>query len=935
MCHKNLITTHRRVGSLVKHAASLLFFSLLFFSFSGRVNAQSSNFGIEVCRVMSGSPAGSDAQCLAPGCFRYYYEFMVIPNGGQGDFVFDNLDISAQLTVNGITLVTNPAAGLLSEINPVATNGCYNPLFNDNLLPTAEEVSFILSNDDNNPATNDPPITIPAGQMPFHLFTLVVDAFPGETIDLIENAMYSYQTSMGNEMPVFEACQGTFVATGVTFPEPAACASSGPCIEFGQVAGGGNIPAVIPVNLTNGASAIEEIDIKIDVAFNNLVEIPAIIGGDIAAANVEVFMNSSGGYTIYAHQRDITNATGFLFRIQINGPVFISNGGTATLTMENARYAPLNGTCCKPCLDAPEQVVFTGYPDCTEDVTARVDAISVQQGGQCSEILLNVSLNWTGPPSTRDFYKLTLVCDLETSGGVTIVGLGAQDFACPGSQNYCGGSTCFEILDANTFRYCFWSINPVSITNNTGFQVRLDVPSGCVENVVFRETYIDLTGGGIGVACVPARFVDAADFPICSPMIQGETLKENGDEVQGSYSIGITGPACNYTLDQNCESLYARCVCNDNGTYTVTPAKNDFPLCGVTTFDLVLISRHILDIQPLNSPYKIIAADVNHSNSVTTFDLVEIRRLILHINETFPNNTSWRFVDRAYQFPDPADPFMEQFPEFVNATVPPGLANFVAIKIGDVNLSCTSGCLAGPADVPEERMAGLRQLLVKDGALAAGETVTIPFSWGSEEPLAAFQAGIRFDADAVEFIGPSKGQVEGLNKENFGLTQVDEGVIRTLWFSPDGERGLAHKGTILFNLSYKAKKDLIGLAGVLHLDDAMLNNLAFDTEGREYPLELTVVKSRAEGSPVTTLQVWCRPNPFSHELSFDIETDKASKGSIWLFSAFGVRLYYKEIELTKGSNTFKLDQGTFLPKGILAWQVMTPHGKVFGNVIKQ
>jgi hypothetical protein len=39
--------------------------------------------------------------------------------------------------------------------------------------------------------------------------------------------------------------------------------------------------------------------------------------------------------------------------------------------------------------------------------------------------------------------------------------------------------------------------------------------------------------------------------------------------------------------------------------------------------DLVLISKHILGLEPLNSPYKMIAADANKSNSITTFDIVE------------------------------------------------------------------------------------------------------------------------------------------------------------------------------------------------------------------------------------------------------------------------------------------------------------------------
>ncbi|MCB0525024.1 MAG: HYR domain-containing protein, partial [Saprospiraceae bacterium] len=97
--------------------------------------------------------------------------------------------------------------------------------------------------------------------------------------------------------------------------------------------------------------------------------------------------------------------------------------------------------------------------------------------------------------------------------------------------------------------------------------------------------------------------------------------------------------------------------------FTLTPAKDDNPLNGITTYDLVLISKHILGIEPLGSPYKMIAADANKSNSITTFDIVEIRKLILGIYQSLPGNDSWRFIDNSYVFPNPSNPFQEMFPE--------------------------------------------------------------------------------------------------------------------------------------------------------------------------------------------------------------------------------------------------------------------------------
>ena len=81
--------------------------------------------------------------------------------------------------------------------------------------------------------------------------------------------------------------------------------------------------------------------------------------------------------------------------------------------------------------------------------------------------------------------------------------------------------------------------------------------------------------------------------------------------------------------------------------YTLTPRRNDDVYNGVSTFDLLLISKHILNVDLLNSPYKVLAADANRSGSVSTLDLVAIRKVILRESNSFPNNTSWRFVSNS------------------------------------------------------------------------------------------------------------------------------------------------------------------------------------------------------------------------------------------------------------------------------------------------
>ncbi len=126
-------------------------------------------------------------------------------------------------------------------------------------------------------------------------------------------------------------------------------------------------------------------------------------------------------------------------------------------------------------------------------------------------------------------------------------------------------------------------------------------------------------------------------------------------------------------------------------TYDIIPSRNNDPRNGVTTYDITLISKHILGITPLDSPYKILAADVNQDGKVTTFDIVVLRKLILGAIDALPNGKSWRFIPEDYVFPNPNDPSNPPFPEKITVPntlgYPTGSYRFWGVKIGDVNLT--------------------------------------------------------------------------------------------------------------------------------------------------------------------------------------------------------------------------------------------------------
>jgi hypothetical protein len=179
----------------------------------------------------------------------------------------------------------------------------------------------------------------------------------------------------------------------------------------------------------------------------------------------------------------------------------------------------------------------------------------------------------------------------------------------------------------------------------------------------------------------------------------------------------------------------------------ISPFKDDSPKKGVNTLDLILIGRHLLGIQPLGSPYKMIAADANKSGTITSFDIVELRKLILGIYTELPNNTSWRFVDANYMFPNPNNPFAFTIPEnqsFTNlfSIQYDTTLNFIGIKIGDVNGS------AGTSNTP-----GTDVLTLPDQMVSAGSTIDVPIGVSTAVDWYGLQFALKWNLDQLQLSG--------------------------------------------------------------------------------------------------------------------------------------------------------------------------------------
>jgi hypothetical protein len=348
------------------------------------------------------------------------------------------------------------------------------------------------------------------------------------------------------------------------------------------------------------------------------------------------------------------------------------------------------------------------------------------------------------------------------------------------------------------------------------------------------------------------------------------------------------------------------------GDYTVTPVKDVDPLNGVTTFDLVLITKHILGAQLLNSPYKIIAADANKSNSVTTFDLVQLRKLILFIDLEFPNNTSWRFVKKNYNFPNPANPWSATFPEVININdiaASQLAADFVAIKIGDVNGSAQPNFAAAGED---RNAVGTLVFAIDEVQLNAGEAYTIDFK-ARDFNVLGYQFTLNFDRTALEFV-EVKSAVAGV--ENFGLTMLDQGAITTSW--NDNETRLSDN-EVVFSLVFKATASV-------KLSDALSVNSRFTAAEAYKPNgDLLNVELAFNGTKVANnFELYQNtPNPFSASTVVGFNLPEASAATLKITDVSGKIVKMVKGEFAKGYNEIKLERRELPATGILYYQLDT------------
>lgn len=342
----------------------------------------------------------------------------------------------------------------------------------------------------------------------------------------------------------------------------------------------------------------------------------------------------------------------------------------------------------------------------------------------------------------------------------------------------------------------------------------------------------------------------------------------------------------------------------------VTPRKNDDPLNGVSTFDLVLINRHIIGLQIFNKTWKYLAADANNSGTLTTLDIIELRKLILGIYDTLPNSTSWKFVITDCSL-DSINPFLSNCPSslvFHPAFMPKEM-KFLGIKTGDVNGNASPDSLLAP---PEDRAPAT--LLLPERYLVAGQTTDLPVFLSEPAEWIACQWALQWDPDALALEAVLPGSLPAVDAS--AAAQPRPGVLTFSWL--DAEPHWLLPGQALCTLRVRALKSGY-LQDVFREPVRYLRPEAYADNGTASPIRFGFTGTTPE---LTAAEIFPpQPNPAAGAVIFPFFLTEAGSATLEVYDTKGQMLYFSEQTMAAGNGALTLPSHAAVTPGMYVWRL--------------
>lgn len=486
--------------------------------------------------------------------------------------------------------------------------------------------------------------------------------------------------------------------------------------------------------------------------------------------------------------------------------------------------------------------------------------------------------------------------DLDSNGVVDaeMAELWASDFD-SGSSHSCGNEIALSFSSDTTEKNRIFDCSHLGMT-----EVQLWVTDRQTGAQDFCRTYLEVLDNNM---------FDICNDTLITGNLIGDVYDENNRMIEG-VEVSLTNTSSVIMTDET--GQYAFEDMPLGGSYEVVPMKNTDPLNGISTLDLVYIQRHILGLERITSPYKLIAADINKNNEVTAIDLIELRKLILGINDEIPSNLSWRFIESNFTFVDPTNPWLATLPEthFIESLSSTEEVDFIGVKIGDVNNSAVTS-------------------LNGEDIESRNKPVELEIGYAVDDVTGYVTANV-FSKNAIEFDG-MQGTIEFENPVDVSNLELVSGQIEVL--SSQFNLQNLEKGWITFSV---VAEKTISIGNNLPLFSFVVNERRQDVNSLRisdkklkaelYSENIIYGLTSDEKSELFESNLMAFPNPWADQTNLSVDLKKEGQVTWNFYDVTGRLLYSEKVYGKKGKNALILDKSRINSSGIVYVKLLSPDG---------
>ncbi len=403
---------------------------------------------------------------------------------------------------------------------------------------------------------------------------------------------------------------------------------------------------------------------------------------------------------------------------------------------------------------------------------------------------------------------------------------------------------------------------------------------------------------------------DNRDFCVVRPIIRnvgslqmaiaGSFMTVQGESIQSVEATlsDMRNSSLDYiNTDEN--GSYAFQDLSAQSDYMIKGKKNDDYLNGVSTIDLLNIQRHILGSSLLDSPYKMIAADVNNDRRIDGIDLIELRKLILGIYQELPRQDSWVFIDQDQTLT------FDNVWEYRDSLMVTDLSqsmmdeNFIGVKVGDTNEDVVSNVINQATQL---RQSGTISLAYTDQLIEAGDLVELDL-YTQENDMYGYQFTLTYAN--MELTGVTGRDITEVNYHDFG---------QALTLSHHSDYPIDEDSAIL-TISLRAQK-AGRLSELIDLNSSLTKAEGYLT-AQYISQNLNLVTEYEE---VFTLKQ-NKPNPFSEDTEIEFILPESGNYNLTFYDINGQTLKTMEGYGQAGLNTLIFEKSTVNTSGVIYYKL--------------